>query len=95
MNTGIIIRDIRLSANLTQNELAAKMGVHPSTVSNLETNRTEFGYGSLRRFCIAMKMPFSFFIEKAEKQKSIEKYADKYKLPTTSNKVKGKSKALM
>jgi transcriptional regulator with XRE-family HTH domain len=59
------IRQARVDADLTREELAVALGVSLSTVVRYETGRTEPTYSKLARVARATKQPVAFFVGKA------------------------------
>jgi transcriptional regulator with XRE-family HTH domain len=58
----------RKTAGLTQEELAARAGLHVTYISQLERNRKSPTLDSLFRICKALGIKASSLIEKVEKQ---------------------------
>lgn len=60
------IREARQAAELTQSELAARIGLaHPQSVSNYERGIDEPDIARLRRIAEATSLPLEFFVETA------------------------------
>ena len=49
------IKEARLKRNLTQEQLAELIGVHPRTYRNYETGKTVPRIQVIRKICIALK----------------------------------------
>ncbi len=60
------LRQIRESKNLSQSELANKMGVDQSAVAQWETNRTMPTYSNLIKLCKVLGCSISELTESAE-----------------------------
>jgi HTH-type transcriptional regulator, competence development regulator len=59
------IREERIKAGLTQQELAHLAGISIRTMQNLETNGRDPRVGTVRRVADALGVPFSLLLEKA------------------------------
>ena len=58
------IREARVAAELTQPELAARVGLkHPQSISNYERGTAEVPAERLRRIATATSKPLSFFLD--------------------------------
>ena len=51
MNLGTIIKELRQKHNLTQRDLAAKLGVWPLSISRWETNNVKPSKRHIRQLC--------------------------------------------
>lgn len=62
MTIGEMIKDLRKKAGLTQNELGNKMNVSASHISQYECGQRNPSTNQLRKFAIALNVPFREFI---------------------------------
>lgn len=56
VEVGHLIRETRLKANLTQQELAEKLGVSPATISKYENQGHTVSIGTLSRIAQALEL---------------------------------------
>lgn len=54
MNFIEILKDIMVDYNLNQTQLAKKIGIKPSQVSEWLSGKSKPGYDSLRAICVAL-----------------------------------------
>lgn len=57
------IKEARLERNLTQEQLAELIGVHPKTYRNYETGKTVPRIEIIRKLCIALDASCDDFLE--------------------------------
>lgn len=68
---GVVIREKRRRAGLTQVDLARKSGLHPVTLSRYETGGREPDLNSLRRLAAALNVPLSTFIPEIKSEQAV------------------------
>jgi transcriptional regulator with XRE-family HTH domain len=61
---GTAIREARVARNLTQRELAERLGTSPANVSRWETGRAMPGLDRLPTLCDALGVPAEYFTRK-------------------------------
>ncbi len=61
-----LLRQIRQSAGLRQQDLAAHIGEPQSFVSKYESGERRLDVLELRQICVAVGMPFATFIQRLE-----------------------------
>jgi len=64
MQLAAYIRSRRKNINLTQKELAEKVGVSTNTVARWERGETEPSFSDFLRVCVALGMKMEDFVEK-------------------------------
>ena len=65
-----IIKAIRKSNNMTQQELADAIGVNRATISKYESGSIDPTYGQLREIARALKVPLEHLIEREETRRT-------------------------
>lgn len=60
-NIGRQIRDLRLARGWRQNELAEKVGLARSTMSNIESGKRSLTLKTLKTFCEVFNVDISYF----------------------------------
>ena len=70
ITTGELIRDARKKANLTQKELAQKMGVVQTVVSEYETGKRKPKFSTLHKIADALGCPELYLIGEDDKNDS-------------------------
>lgn len=60
-NIGRQIRDLRLARGWRQNELAEKVGLARSTMSNIESGKRSLTLNTLKTFCEVFNVDISYF----------------------------------
>lgn len=63
---GQVIREVRVAAGLTQEELAERSGLHWTYVSQIETGKRNLSVSVLRRIGHALDVPASRLLAEAE-----------------------------
>ena len=61
-----LLRQIRQSAGLRQQDLAARIGEPQSFVSKYESGERRLDVLELRQICVAVGLPFATFIQRLE-----------------------------
>lgn len=61
-----LLRRARTEAGVEQQELAARLGVHPSLLSKIETGERSLGVLELRVVCVAFSLPLAEFVGRLE-----------------------------
>ena len=74
------IRRIRTERQITQNELAQRLGCAKQTVSNYESGRREPDYETLEAIGDVLNVPMSYFLTEAEQDRALSKI---YGMPVT------------
>ena len=54
--TGSVLKEARISANLTQQELADKAGIHSNTYAKIERDEQEPSFDTIKRLAKALKL---------------------------------------
>lgn len=62
MDLGMAIRQLRTKQDMTQTELAKRVGVNVNTVSSWETGKIFPPKSSIKRVCDALGVPTSFLL---------------------------------
>jgi transcriptional regulator with XRE-family HTH domain len=65
--TRTLLRELRIGANLRQEELAARLGKPQSFVSKLETGERRADLAEVRQICSAMSVGLADFVERLER----------------------------
>ena len=63
---GLALRQHRARAGATQDDLAARSGVHSTYISNIERGQRDPGLGTLQRLAEALAVPTSELVRAAE-----------------------------
>lgn len=70
---GEAVRQLRIQAGVTQQELAASLGVPQSWVSNIESARRRLGVLEALEICSALDLPFGQLLTKYEGRRNAGK----------------------
>lgn len=73
MSVGIKIRKLRLQHKMSQEELAYKINVAQTSISNFESNKTIPDFLVMQKVCEVFKVSFEYFIEENTTNNNIEK----------------------
>lgn len=68
MALGEAVRQLRVQAGVTQKDLAARLGVPQSWVSNIESARRRLGVLEALEVCSALDRPFAQLLAEYEKR---------------------------
>ena len=71
MNIGKAIRTLRQKQNMTQEELAERIGMSVNSVSTWELNKVFPPKESIKRICEALGVPQSYFLLSTIEEKDI------------------------
>lgn len=63
---GTALRQVRLSKGMSQEDVAAAAGLHPTWISHLESGRENPAWGTVRRLAVALEMPLGELAALAE-----------------------------
>ena len=63
IHIGEKLKEVRIRRLLTQEELAEKAGLSPSTVVNIERDRSEPHFSTIRRLALALEVDPTYLLE--------------------------------
>ena len=86
-NIGHLIRQLRTERKLSQDELAARLGVTKQTISNYERDFRQPDYDGLVAICDALNVPMAFFLTDRERDDELARIYATY--PVTGADVPG------
>ena len=73
MSVGTKIRRLRLQNKWSQEELAHKLNVAQTSVSNFESNKTIHDFLVMKKVCEVFEVGFEYFIEENSTNNNVEK----------------------
>ena len=73
MSVGTKIRRLRLQNKWSQEELAHKLNVAQTSVSNFESNKTISDFLVMQKVCEVFEVGFEYFIEENSTNNNVEK----------------------
>lgn len=73
MSIGIKIRKLRIQHKMSQEELAYKLNVAQTSVSNFESNKTIPDFVVMQKVCEVFEVGFEYFVEEKETSINIKK----------------------
>lgn len=82
---GKLIATIRNDRNISQDELARRIGCTKQTVSNYERNVRRPDYEMLEAIADALNVPLTFFVSKVEQQVELNRIYGTYDLVSTTS----------
>lgn len=62
-NTALIVKSIRIESNLSQAELAKKLGVHTQFISNIERSKCLVPAKKIKKLCKILACPADVLID--------------------------------
>ncbi|NJM79381.1 MAG: helix-turn-helix transcriptional regulator [Flavobacterium sp.] len=66
MSVGTKIRKLRLQHKMSQEELAFKLNIAQTSISNLEANKSTPDFLIMQKVCDVFEVDFNYFIEKPQ-----------------------------
>ena len=68
LNFGFVMREIRLTKNLSQEELAYKCNLHRTYISDVELGKRNISLTNISKICSALELSLSQFFKKLEEK---------------------------